>query len=379
MKYYLIAGEASGDLHGSNLIKALKELDPNGSFRVWGGDKMREAGAVLVKHYRDHAIMGIFPVLKKLRTILHNFREITLDILEFNPDALILIDYSGFNLRVAKRVRHSGFKIFYYISPQVWAWRKHRVHDIIKSIDKMYCVLPFVKDFYKQYNFDAAYVGHPLLDAVEEFKRDINLPESQFYPEHQLNDKPIIALLPGSRKQEIEIQLPVMLKAALNFPGYRIVIAGAPSFDEDYYKIFTKELPVQVIINQTYSLLSFSRAAIVTSGTATLETALFKVPEVVCYRTGALSALIVKNLVDVKYISLVNLVMDEEVVKEFIQNDMNTANITRELHQILEDKTYRNVMLGKMEILRTKLGGPGASKRAATDMISRLKHKPGTS
>jgi len=373
MKYYLIAGEASGDLHGSNLIKALKKLDPDSSFRVWGGDNMKQAGATLVKHYRDHAIMGIFPVLRKLGVIIRNFREVTRDIRQFTPDVLILIDYSGFNLRVAKRVRPFGFKIFYYISPQVWAWRKYRVHDIKKRVDKMYCVLPFVKEFYKQYDFDATYVGHPLLDAVEDFKNGFNHSESTFLKDHDLIDQPFIVLLPGSRKQEIETQLPVMLEAAKNFPGHQFVIAGAPSVELVFYQLFIKDFPVHIIFNKTYSLLSFSRAAIVTSGTATLEAALFKVPEVVCYRTGAVSAFIVKSLVDVKYISLVNLIMDEEVVKELIQKDMTAANVTRELHLILEDENYRKIMLEKMEVLRTKLGGPGASIRAARDIISRLK------
>jgi len=373
MKYYLIAGEASGDLHGSNLIGALKSLDPDGIFRVWGGDKMKSAGATLVKHYKDHAIMGFFPVLRKIGTILRNFREVTMDILQFKPDALILIDYSGFNLRVAKRVTHLGFKIFYYISPQVWAWRKYRVHDIIKSVDKMYCVLPFVKEFYKKYNFDVSYFGHPLLDAIAEYKKQVPWSKSQFYKNFQLVDKPIIALLPGSRKQEIEIQLPVMLKATQNFSGYQIIIAGAPSIEEPFYKSITKDLPVPVIFNRTYTLLSFSHAAVVTSGTATLETALLKIPEVVCYRAGALSAMIVKKLVDIKYISLVNLIMDEVVVKELIQNDMNVTNLTRELHQLLEDTTYRKVMLEKMEVLHAKLGGPGTSLRVARDMSSLLK------
>lgn len=334
---------------------------------------MEEAGATLLKHYRDHAIMGIFLVVKNLFKILRNFRQVTTDIRQFNPDVLILIDYSGFNLRVARKVKTFGIKIFYYISPQVWAWRKHRVHDIKKVVDKMYCVLPFVKDFYAQYDIKANYVGHPLLDAIEDFKQHYKDPISKFYKDHGLDEKPIIALLPGSRKQEIRIQLPVMLEAASHFKGCQLVIAGAPSFDLFFYKELIKAYSVTIIFNQTYPLLTVARAAVVTSGTATLEAALFQVPEIVCYRADAISAWIVKQLVDVKYISLVNLIMDKEIVKELIQKNMTAANITQELHLILENEDYRDQMLEKMKELTAKLGGPGASGRAARDMISRLK------
>jgi len=372
VKYYIIAGEASGDLHGSNLIHALKEVDPKAEFRVWGGDQMKAASGNLVMHYRKHAFMGLFPVLWNLRTIRRNFNLAEKDLHNYKPDALILIDYSGFNLRVAKRVKKPGLKIYYYISPQVWAWRKSRVSVIKSVVDKLFSILPFEKEFYKQFDFNVEYVGHPLLDAIRKFNSGNQLSKEEFNNLHKLSGKPIIALLPGSRNQEIKVQLPIMAMMSTKFREYEFVIAAAPSIKKEMYEPYLRKYQLKLVRNQTYELLQYSEAALVTSGTATLEAALFKVPQVVCYRAGAVSYFIVKNLVKVHYISIVNLIMDDSVIKELIQKDMNPENIEKELNLLLNDHSYRSNMINKYEEFEKKLGGAGASIRAAKGMFDDL-------
>lgn len=361
MKYYIISGEASGDLHGSNLMKAIYEQDSNADIRFWGGDLMQEVGGTMVKHYKERAFMGFYEVIKNLSSILGFIKFCKEDILSFNPDKIIFIDNSGFNLRIAKWAKANNFKTIYYISPQVWASRSSRVKDIKRDIDEMYVILPFVEDFYKKFDYKATFVGHPLLDAIANRQR-VN--EIEFRETYKLSDKPIIALLPGSRKQEIIKMLSVMLKMADKFPDYEFVIAGAPSQDYDFYKQFIKQENVTFIDNKTYDLLAVSYAALVTSGTATLETALFKVPEVVCYKGGWISYQIIKRLISVKYISLVNLIMDREVVKELIQDDFNEKTLEIELQKILEGEKREQLFFDYFE-LEKKLGGVGASKKVA--------------
>ncbi len=372
MKYYIIAGEASGDLHGSNLIRAIKKIDKEALFRAWGGDMMETAGAHLVRHFRDHAFMGLMPVLKHYGIIRKNFKLVVKDLEDYKPDALILIDYSGFNLRVAKKVKHLGFKIFYYISPQVWAWRHYRANTIKKLIDKMFSILPFEKEFYKKYDFDVEYVGHPLLDSIGDFRSAFKISRDEFFKKNNLSDKPLIVILPGSRKQEIQAMFPIMLKSSQNFPEYQFVIAGTSAIDTDIYKQYMKEYNVNLIFGQTYELLSFAKAAMVTSGTATLETALLKIPQVVCYRAGLISYYIVKSMVNVKYISLVNLIMDNLVIPELIQNDLTVDNLTGEVEKLMENSLYRAEMLKEYDLLEEKLGKPGASMRAATGICQAL-------
>lgn len=361
MKYYILAGEASGDLHGSNLMKALFEKDANAEIRFWGGDLMQDTGGTLVKHYKERAFMGFYEVIKNLSSILGLIKFCKQDILNFNPDKIIFIDNSGFNLRIAKWAKANNFYTIYYISPQVWASRSGRVKDIKRDIDEMYVVLPFVKDFYKKFDYNVNFVGHPLLDAIAD-RPQVN--EDTFRTEHKLSNKPIIALLPGSRKQEITKMLAVMLKMADKFTEYEFVIAGAPSQDFEFYKQFIKQENVRFINNKTYDLLSVSYAALVTSGTATLETALFKVPEVVCYKGSWISYQIIKRLINVKFISLVNLIMDKEVVKELIQNDFNEKNLEIELYKILESNKREELFLNYFK-LEEELGGKGASKKVA--------------
>ncbi|WP_326981100.1 lipid-A-disaccharide synthase [Chryseobacterium sp. MYb264] len=367
MKYYIIAGEASGDLHGSNLMKALKEKDSNAEFRFWGGDLMQQQGGTLVKHYRDLAFMGFLEVAMNLRTILNNIKICKEDIKNNQPDVLILVDYPGFNLRIAKFAKELGIKVVYYISPQLWAWKEGRVEIIKKYVDEMMVILPFEEDFYKKHGVHSHFVGHPLLDAISTLQ-DLSIED--FKAEHQLNEKEIIALLPGSRKQEVEKMLDMMLSVRSYFKQYQFVIAGAPSLPKEFYQKYVDD-NVHFVSNKTYDLLRCSKAALVTSGTATLETALLNVPEVVCYRGSKVSYAIAKRLVkNIKYISLVNLIMDREVVKELIQSDLNTANLVEELKKILEtDK--RNDVLKEYTLLRDKLGGKGASENAA-DVILKV-------
>lgn len=370
MKYYIIAGEASGDLHAGNLIKFLRKKDPEATFRAWGGERMQNEGATIVKHYRDLAFMGFVEVLLNLRTILKNISFCKKDIEEFNPDAIIFIDYPGFNLRIAEWAKEKGYKTIYYISPQIWAWKQSRVHKIKKCIDDMYVILPFEKDFYGKFDYDVTFVGHPLLDAVEQYQEEKPKFET-FCEENELPDKPIISLLPGSRKQEIKSVLPIMLKLKEQYPDYQFIIAGAPSQSPEFYEPFTRKKGVNVLYGKTYELLQQSRAALVTSGTATLETALFDVPQVVCYKGSSISYWIARSLIKVNYISLVNLIMDEEIVKELIQSDLNTKKLKSELDSILTG-VGRAKMLDNYIKLRKKLGGTGASENVATQVLKTL-------
>ena len=360
MKYYFIAGEASGDLHASNLIKEINIKDANASIRAWGGDLMTAQGAKVVKHYRDLAFMGFAEVLMNLFTILSNIKNCKKDIDAFDPDVVILVDYPGFNMRIAEWAHNKGIRVVYYISPQVWAWKKSRVYQIKKYVDQMIVILPFEKDFYAKYDYTVSYVGHPLLDALPTLEKN----HQDFIGEHHLDDKPIIALLPGSRKQEISKMLSIMLKQVSLFPDYQFVIAGAPSIVDSFYSEIIKNQKVHIVYGQTQQLLQHAHAALVTSGTATLETALIGVPEVVCYKGNRISYEIAKRIVDIKYISLVNLIMEKEVVKELIQDDLNDKNLQVELQKILEGK-YRIAMLDEYEALSKKLGDGGASERAA--------------
>jgi lipid-A-disaccharide synthase len=366
MKYYIISGEASGDLHGSNLMKALFDNDKNAEIRFWGGDLMQEVGGTMAKHYRDLAFMGFAEVLMNIGTILKNISFCKRDILQFNPDVLILIDYPGFNMRIAEFAKKEGIKVHYYISPQIWAWKENRIKKIKRDVDEMYVILPFEKDFYEtKHNFPVHFVGHPLLDSISN-RKQVGL--KVFRESHKLSDKPIIALLPGSRKQEIKKMLSVMLKMAGKFTDYQFVIAGAPGQDYEFYQQFITEDNVKFISNKTYDLLSVSDAAIVTSGTATLETALFKVPEIVCYKTSWISYQIGKRLINLEFISLVNLIMKKEVVKELIQGEFNEKNLESELHKILGDTTRHQLFLDYFD-LEKKLGGKGASNKTAVLII----------
>ena len=369
MKYYIIAGEASGDLHGSNLMKALYEHDNKAEIRFWGGDLMSEVGGTLVKHFKERAFMGFVEVFMNLNKILGMISYCKKDILNFKPDVLIFIDNSGFNLRIAKWAKLQGFRTTYYISPQVWASRANRVEKIKQYIDEMYVILPFEKEFYKKYNFDVSFVGHPLIDAIANRKQ---IDEVKFRTEHQIGNKPIIALLPGSRKQEISKMLSIMLSLIDDFSDYQFVIAGAPSQSYTFYKKFMGDKNICFVDNKTYDLLSISHAALVTSGTATLEAALFKVPQVVCYKASLISYQIAKRIITLRFISLVNLIMDNEVVKELIQNDLTKKNLVKELNFIL-NVNRRASLLETYNSLEEKLGGRGASENTARFILSNFK------
>jgi lipid-A-disaccharide synthase len=371
-KYYIIAGEASGDLHGANLIKEIKKLDSNAAFRCWGGDLMEEEGVELVKHYRDLAFMGFLEVIRNIRTILGNMKFCKKDILDYKPDAVIFIDYPGFNLRIAEFVHQNKIPTLYYVSPQVWAWKSSRVKKIKVVVDKMYVILPFEKAFYKKFEYDVDFVGHPLIDAIEQFKEKA-ISKQAFYEKYGLNEKPIIALLPGSRSQEIEKKLPLMLSAVSEFDDYQFVIAGAPARSKEYYEPFLISDDVHLILNDTYNLLNNSHAALVTSGTATLETALFKVPQVVCYKSSVFSYRIAKFLIGkrIKFISLVNLIAGKEIVKELIQNDLTEINLMKELRIIVSAEGREN-MLKEYKLLEDKCGGTGASFNTANGMLKTL-------
>ena len=369
MKYYIIAGEASGDLHGSNLMKELLKKDATADIRFWGGDLMKNVGGNLVSHYKERAFMGFFEVLKNLSKVLGFIKDCKKDIEKFKPDVIIFIDNSGFNLRVAKWAKEKGFKTNYYISPQVWASRASRVKDIKRDVDQLFVILPFEKDFYKKYDYDVTFVGHPLIDAIA---NRAQISESDFRKKHNLSDKKIIALLPGSRKQEITKMLSVMLSLVSDFSDYQFVIAGAPSQDFSFYQQIIGGREVAFINNKTYDLLSNSYAAMVASGTATLETALFKVPQVVCYKGGYISYQIAKRIITLKFISLVNLIMDKEVVTELIQENFNKKNLKKELQLILEESTREQMFLNYFE-LEKKLGGKGASKNVAAAIVNSLK------
>jgi lipid-A-disaccharide synthase len=372
MRFYVIAGEASGDLHGSDLIREIKSRLPQSEFRAWGGDLMQAEGAEIVKHYRDLAFMGFTEVILNLKTILNNISFCKADILVYKPDAIILVDYPGFNLRIAEFANKNGIPVYYYISPQVWAWKSSRVWKIKRVVNKMFVILPFEKDFYKKYDYNVEYVGHPLPDVVSRYKKQFT-DQSVFLKKYSLDDRPVVALLPGSRKQEISTMLPLMLSVRSMFPGYQFVVAGAPSQPLEYYKQFIVDRDVKIISGATYELLNFSKAALVTSGTATLETALMNVPQVVCYKGGTVSYFIARSLVNIKYISLVNLIMDKEVVKELIQNDLNTTSLEVELKKIL-DPDNRLKIFADYQLLSEKLSGGGAAWRTAEGIISDLKN-----
>lgn len=365
MKYYVIAGEASGDLHASNLMKALKSIDKEADFRCWGGDLMEKQGGHIVKHYRDLAFMGFAEVIANLGTILSNIRFCKNDLVEYKADAVILVDYPGFNLRIAKFAKEQGLKVLYYISPQVWAWKKSRVYKIKKYVDRMFVILPFEKDFYAGYDYDVDFVGHPLLDMVEDLP--VNDPVD-FRKKNELTEQPIIALLPGSRKQEIRIMLSLMLSVIPDFKDYQFVVAGAPSVDADFYAETLHNSGAKLVMGQTHALLQNASAALVTSGTATLETALFNVPEVVCYKGSYISYQIARRVIDqsvIKFISLVNLIMDKEVVKELIQDDLTPSNLSAALRKITREPNFRENQIMEYKALAEKLGGGGASMKTA--------------
>lgn len=377
MKYYLIVGEASGDLHASNLMKSLKKSDSNAEFRFFGGDLMKAVGGVCVKHYKEMAYMGFIPVLMHLRTILKNMKLCQQDIISWNPDVLILVDYPGFNLDIAKYIKkQTKIPVYYYISPKIWAWKEYRIKNIKRDVDELFSILPFEVNFFKGHHYPIHYVGNPSVDSVDAFKKDYVESFVDFTSKNKLENKPIIALLAGSRKQEIHDNLPKMIDAVSTMKDYQFVIAGAPSIESEYYADYVKE-GVHIVYGQTYELLSHSIAALVTSGTATLETALFKVPQVVCYDMPLswLMSFLRRFFLKVKYISLVNLIADKEVVKELVANDMKVANIKKELASILPGGDGRQTMLDDYQHIIQILGAPGASERAAEKMIECLKNR----
>jgi lipid-A-disaccharide synthase len=369
MKYYLVAGEASGDLHGANLMKALKERDEQAEFRFFGGDLMQAEGGTPVKHIADMAFMGFFEVALNMRTILKNLKFCKADIAAWQPDVLVLIDFPGFNLKIAEFAKKNGLLVCYYISPKVWAWNQKRVLKIKRTVDHLFCILPFEVDFYKKWGMQVDYVGNPLLDAIAAFK-----PDKAFLKTHQLPGKKIIALLPGSRKQEISRLLPEMISITGRFPDYQFIVAGAPSFSIDYYNQFFHQKKIPVLFNATYDLLSHADAAIVASGTATLETALFNVPQILVYKGHPVSIGIARAVIKIKFIGLVNLIMDSPIVKELIQRDCSPQNITAELNNIINNKSYRQKMLADYDKLDKKMGKPGASAKTA-ELIIKYAHQ----
>lgn len=379
MKYYLIAGEASGDLHASNLMSALKAQDPEAEFRFLGGDLMQAVGGTLVKHYREMAFMGFIPVLLNLRTILNNMKTCQEDIRRYHPDVVILIDYPGFNLKIAKYVKTQlKLPVYYYISPKIWAWKQYRIKDFRRYVDRMFCILPFETEFFKKLDYPVDYVGNPSVDSVAYYKEHQATSWDNFIQQEGLSEKPILALLAGSRKQEIKDNLPTMLKVASSYPGYQAVIAGAPGIDPDYYRKYIGAHPAKIIFGKTYPLLRHSSGALVTSGTATLETALFRVPQVVCYYVpaGPLASFIFKNFFHTPFISLVNLIGGREIVQELFGARFSENEIRKELGRILLNPDYKRQMLeGYDEVIRT-LGQPGASKRTAALIYESLKNRP---
>jgi len=369
MKYYIISGEASGDLHAANLLREIKILDAQARVRAWGGDKLEAEGAELVKHYRDLAFMGFVEVLANLKTILGNLKFCETDILEFAPDVLILVDYPGFNLRMATFAKKHNIKVYYYISPQIWAWKKNRIHRIKRDVDQMYVILPFEKPFYAELGMDVHFFGHPLLDVFDRLAADS---EQEFRKRHQLNNAPLIALLPGSRKQEIRQMLPIMLAAAKRMENAQCVLAAVPWLDDAFYKECLPGVEIQTVRGDTYALLQAAHVALVTSGTATLEAGLTGTPLVVCYKGGQISYWIAKRLVKIKYISLVNLILDRPVVKELIQNALHADALYDEMIRLWEGDG-RSRMQSELNALRGVLGGPGASQRVAAHMVNLLR------
>jgi lipid-A-disaccharide synthase len=368
MKYYLIAGETSGDLHGANLINALKKEDADAEFRIVGGDQMQNAsGQKALIHTSQMAFMGFVEVLKNLGTIAKNLKTVKQDLQQYKPDTVILIDFPGFNLKIAEFAKKQGIKVCYYISPKVWAWNQKRVYKIKRVVDHMFCILPFEVDFYKKFNMKVDYIGNPLLDAIDRYPFN-----PHFKEDHQLNERPIIALLPGSRQMEIERLLPDMIALYYLFPAHQLVVAGAPNFDAAYYQQYIQDLPIKVVFNQTYDLLKNAEAAVVTSGTATLETGILRVPQVVVYKANALSVMIARWVIKVRFISLVNLINDYLSVIELIQDDCNDYTIARELDLLINDKEHRNSVLENYDVLAQKLGTPGASEKAAKCIVGYL-------
>ena len=368
MKYYLIAGEASGDLHASNLMKSLKEQDASAEFRFLGGDLMQAVGGTLVKHYREMAFMGFIPVLLNLRTILKNMEACKEDVCKYQPDVVILIDYPGFNLKIAKYVKTKlHIPVYYYISPKIWAWKQYRIKAFRRYVDRMFCILPFEPEFFRKLNYHVDYVGNPSVDSVATFNKTYSESSEQFHTINNLEEKPILAILAGSRKQEIKDNLPIMLEVASHFPEYQAVIAGAPAIDLSYYAIYIGTHPAKIIFDKTYALLRHSEAALVTSGTATLETALFKIPQAVCYRTpvGPLVSFVFKHFFHTPYISLVNLIAGREIVQELFGARFSKKEIYDELNRILKDSSYKTNMLNGYDEIIQILGAPGASERTA--------------
>lgn len=377
MKYFLIAGEASGDLHASNLMAALKEKDPEADFRFFGGDLMQAVGGTLVKHYREMAFMGFIPVLLNLRTILNNMKTCQEDIRQYRPDVVILIDYPGFNLKIAKFVKTVlHLPVYYYISPKIWAWKQYRIKDFRRYVDRMFCILPFETEFFRKLDYSVDYVGNPSVDSVAQYKEKQASRPDTFMADEGLPDKPILALLAGSRRQEIKDNLPTMLEVAAAYPDYQPVIAGAPGLEPEYYKQYIGNHPAKIVFGKTYDLLQNSRAALVTSGTATLETSLFRVPQVVCYYVvaGPLASFIFRNFFHTKYISLVNLIAGREVVQELFGARFSYQQIHDELGKILHDAAYRRQMLGGYDEIIQLLGKPGASQRTAELIYQSLRH-----
>jgi lipid-A-disaccharide synthase len=367
-RIYIIAGEASGDLHGGNLVRALLRQNSQLNIRCWGGDEMKRAGAKVVKHIKELAFMGFLEVVMNLKTILQNISICKRDISEFIPDALVLIDYPGFNLRIAEWAHEQGIKVYYYISPQVWAWKQSRVYKIKRFVDEMYVILPFEEDFYRKFDYKVHYVGHPLLDALKNFQSS-----DEFVSEiTKIDSMPIITLLPGSRKQEVLVKLPLMLQAVESFTDHRIIVAGAPSLDSSFYTSILKGKVVEVYFGHTYDLLALSEAALVTSGTATLETALLGIPEVVCYKGSRISYYIAKALIKIRFISLVNLIMNREVVTELIQDECNPDRMKQELNKIILGGNSRAQMLADYRVLRAILGDGGASEKVAQSMLKTM-------
>lgn len=367
MRYYIIAGEASGDLHASHLVEEIKKQDANALFRGLGGDKMKQQGVELLKHYSETAYMGFAEVILHLRAILNNIESCKKDIREWQPDCVILVDYPGFNLRIAPFAKQNGLKVFYYISPQLWAWKSSRVEIIKKYVDRMFVILPFEKDFYNKFNYAVDFVGHPLLDEIGNREKSPG-----FYKSNHLSNDPIIGILPGSRKQEISVKLPVMLQMAKRFPKFQFVVACAPGVEKSFYEKFSTEHNIFYLAGQTYDILQHSEAALVTSGTATLETALLGVPQIVCYKGSPVSYMIARQLVKVKYISLVNLIMDKQVVPELIQFKFTEKNLLAELERLLFNDDYRTGMTEAYSLLREKLGGEGASAKTAALIVNHL-------
>ena len=382
MKYYLIVGEASGDLHASNLMRALKEQDAQADFRFFGGDLMSEVGGTRVKHYKELAYMGFIPVLLHLRTIFRNMDWCKKDIGAWQPDVVILVDYPGFNLKIAEFVKkHTDIPVYYYISPKIWAWKEYRIKNIKRDVDELFSILPFEVEFFKGHQYPIHYVGNPCVDAVDAFRQSNNDTWGDFIQENSLENKPVIALLAGSRRQEIKDNLPDMLEAAQPFlKDYQLVLAGAPSIDLAYYQKYIKEgVSVKIVFGQTYRLLAHAKAALVTSGTATLETALFRVPQVVCYYTpvGKLISFLRRHILKVRYISLVNLVANKEIVRELVADTMTVQNVRAELDALLNDSAYRGRMLREYDRMIEILGPAGASRQAAIKMIELLSFRKG--